>query len=309
MAKLPRGIAPMKAVSGTLPHASDDGWVYEVKWDGFRTLAFVHAGVLELQSSNLLDVTARWPSFAPLAAAVHADDAVLDGEVVAFGDDGRPSFGRLARGEGGVTFMAFDLLALNGQDTTGLTLEQRRRLLEQVLEPGERWTVSPQYDDGEVLARVTADNGMEGVMAKRRDSIYVPGKRSPSWRKVKHRLRQELVVGGWSEGDNARAGSFGSLALGVYDGERLRFAGSVGSGFDTAMLAKLTVMLREREIAACPFDPPPPRLALTRPHWVRPELIAEVAFAEWTDDGMVRQASFQGLRDDKDPRSVVREHS
>ena len=307
MARMARGIAPMKAVTGTLPPASDDSWVYEVKWDGFRTLVFVDRGTLRLQSSNLIDVTARWPDLAPLADAVHADDAVLDGEVVAFGNDGRPSFGRLARGDGAVTFVAFDLLSLNGQDTTGLTLDQRRRLLEQVLEPGDRWVVSPRYDDGEVLARVTAESGMEGVMAKRRDSLYVPGKRSPSWRKVKHRLRQELVVGGWSEGDRGRAGSFGSLALGVYEDDRLRFAGSVGSGFDAAMLARLTAMLREREITACPFDPPPPRIALTRPHWIRPELVAEVAFAEWTDDGMVRQASFQGLRDDKDPRDVVRE--
>jgi bifunctional non-homologous end joining protein LigD len=135
----------------------------------------------------------------------------------------------------------------------------------------------------------------------------VPGKRSPSWRKVKHRPRQELVVGGWSEGENARASTFGSLALGVYEGDRLVFAGSVGSGFDAATLADLTARLREREVAACPFDPPPPRGALTRPHWVRPDLVAEVAFAEWTVDGMVRQASFQGWRDDKDARTVVRE--
>ena len=307
MAPVPWGIAPMKAASGTLPPPGDAGWVYEVKWDGFRTLVFVRAGAVRLQSSNRLDVTARWPGLAALGAAVHADDVVLDGEVVAFGDDGRPSFGRLARGDGAVTFMAFDLLSLNGQDTTGLTLDQRRRLLEQVLEPGDRWAVSPRYDDGEVLARVTAESGMEGVMAKRRDSLYVPGKRSPAWRKVKHRLRQELVVGGWSEGDRGRAGSFGSLALGVYEGDRLRFAGSVGSGFDAPMLARLTSMLEEREVSACPFDPPPARIALTRPHWIRPDLVAEVAFAEWTDDGMVRQASFQGLRNDKDPREVVRE--
>ena len=307
MAPVPWGIAPMKAASGTLPPPGDAGWVYEVKWDGFRTLVFVRAGAVRLQSSNRLDVTARWPDLAALGGAVHAEDAVLDGEVVVLAPDGRPSFGRVARGDGPVTFMAFDLLALNGQDTTRLTLEQRRRLLEQVLDPGDNWLVSPQYDDGEALARATAAQGLEGVMAKRRDSTYVPGRRSPSWRKVKHRLRQELVVGGWSAGEGNRAGSFGSLALGVHEGDRLRFAGSVGTGFDARALAMIGPLLHALATDACPFDPVPPKGALTRPRWVRPELVAEVAFAEWTDDGIVRHASFQGLRDDKDPRQVVRE--
>ena len=307
MAPVAWGIAPMKAVSGTLPPPGDDAWVYEVKWDGYRTLVFVRDGGLRLQSSNRLDVTGRWPELGTLADAVQATDAVLDGEVVVLGDDGRPSFGRLARGDGAATFMAFDLLALNGHDTTGLTLTQRRQLLGQVLEPGPHWVLSPQYDDGEALARVTAAEGIEGVMAKRRDGRYLPGKRSPTWRKIKHRLRQELVIGGWSEGDGARAGTFGSLALGVYDGGRLRFAGSVGTGFDTPMLTDLTTRLAALASASCPFDPPPPRVALTRPHWVRPELVAEVAFAEWTDDAIVRHASFQGLRDDKPPIEVRRE--
>ena len=156
-------------------------------------------------------------------------------------------------------------------------------------------------------ARVTSAQGLEGVMAKRRDSRYVPGRRSPAWRKVKHRLRQELVVGGWSPGEGNRAGAFGSLALGVYEGDRLRFAGAVGSGFDARTLDSIGALLAERPIDACPFDPAPARAALHRPRWVRPDLVAEVAFAEWTDDGIVRQASFQGLRDDKDPRTVVRE--
>jgi bifunctional non-homologous end joining protein LigD len=307
MSPVPWGIAPMKAASGALPPASDAGWVYEVKWDGFRTLVFVDRGAVRLQSSNLLDVTARWPDLAAIGAAVDSDSAVLDGEVVAFTDDGRPSFGRLARGEGPVMFVAFDLLALNGHDTTALPLEQRRRLLDELLEPGDRWTVSPQYDDGEALARATAAQGLEGVMAKRRDSRYVPGKRSPSWRKVKHRLRQEFVIGGWSPGSGNRTTTFGSLALGVYDGAQLRFAGAVGTGFDAKTLATLQALLAERTVDGCPFDPPPPKGALTRPRWTTPDLVAEVEFAEWTDDGIVRHSSFQGLRDDKDPRLVVRE--
>ncbi len=299
----------MKAVAGTLPVAAVEDWLFEVKWDGFRTLAFIDDGEVWLQSSNLLDATGKWPALAGLASSVHAASAVLDGEVVVFDDEGRPSFGRLARGDGTPTFVVFDLLALNGTDLTGLTLEQRRHLLEQAFEPGERWVLSPTYDDGAALAAATAARGMEGVVAKRRDSRYVPGKRSTSWRKIKHRLRQELVVGGWQEGDRGRAGTFGSLAVGVYDDEgRLRFCGAVGTGFDDKTLQRLTALLRERADDRCPFDPPPTRQQLpSRPHWVRPELVAEVEFAEWTDDHIIRHASFQGLRDDKDPRQVVRE--
>jgi bifunctional non-homologous end joining protein LigD len=307
MAPVPWGIAPMKAASGPLPPATDEGWVYEVKWDGFRTLVFVDGGRVRLQSSNRLDVTTRWPDLAEVGPAVHAESAVLDGEVVALLDDGRPSFGALVRGEGPVMFMAFDLLALNGHDTTGLPLEQRRHLLTEVLEPGDRWALSPQYDDGEALARATEAQGLEGVMAKRRGSPYVAGKRSPTWRKVKHRRRQEFVVGGWSPGEGNRSTSFGSLALGVYEGGRLRFAGAVGTGFDARTLTSLQQLLAERPVDACPFDPPPPKAALRRPRWVRPDLVAEVEFAEWTHDGIVRHSSFQGLRDDKDPHEVVRE--
>ena len=302
-----RGIAPMKAVAGTLPVNTANEWVFEVKWDGFRTIAFIDGGVARLQSSNLLDATHKWPALAGLADAVHATSAVLDGEVVVFDDAGRPSFGRLARGEGTPTFVVFDLLALNGVDTTELTLAQRRSLLEQAFEPGPHWLLSPQYDDGAALAAATEARGMEGVMAKRRDSRYVPGKRSPSWRKVKHRLRQELVIGGWQAGEGNRSNTFASLIVGVHDAGRLRFCGAVGTGFDERALRTLTALLAERATDVCPFEPRPDRTKVTRPRWVTPDLVCEVAFAEWTDDHIIRHAAFVGLRDDKDPRDVVRE--
>ena len=330
------GIAPMKASSGDLPAADDDRWWYEVKWDGYRTLVFVDGGTVRLQSSNQIDVTKRWPELAAIGAAINADSAVLDGEVAVLDDAGRPDFGRLARGEGPASFLAFDLLALNGTDTMGLPLEQRRRLLEQVLEPGDRWGISPMHDDGVALLAVTDAAGMEGVMAKRRDSLYVPGKRSAMWRKVKHRRRQEFVIVGWQAGEGNRTATFASLILAVVDnhprprvlaldvvveqpiptpkrglgrqtGARLRFCGSVGSGFDERTLRALTATLKSRARRDCPLVALPPKGAVTGPRWVEPGLVAEVAFAEWTVDGIIRHASFLGLRDDKPWTEVVRE--
>jgi len=334
------GIAPMKASSGDLPPAADDRWWYEVKWDGYRTLVFVDDGAVRLQSSNLIDVTKRWPELSAIGSAVNADSAVLDGEVAVLDDAGRPDFGRLARGEGPVSFLAFDLLAVNGTDTMGLPLEHRRRLLEQVLEPGDRWGISPMHDDGVALLAVTDAAGMEGVMAKRRDSVYLPGKRSAVWRKVKHRRRQEFVIVGWQAGEGNRTGTFGSLILAVVDddhslpklaseaapsgpdltpkrgdgaaaraaaGVPLRFCGSVGSGFDERTLRSLTALLNARSRRDCPLVALPPKGAVTGPRWVEPGLVAEVAFAEWTIDGIIRHASFLGLRDDKSWTEVVRE--
>ena len=333
----------MKAVPGDLPH-DESGWGFEVKWDGYRAIVFVDAAArppLRVQSSNGLDLTARWPELAAITGEVNAGSAVLDGEVVVFEDGGRTSFGRLARGDGAATFVAFDVLEVNGTDTTGLPLVQRRRLLEQLLESSACVVVSPLHDDGHALAAATAAAGMEGIVAKRLDSRYVAGKRSPAWRKIKHRRRQEFVVVGWQESDRARSSTFASLILAVNEpaasdvadavgpvGEvgpvdevdpvgstaatsagatNLRYCGSVGTGFDAVTLATLRRRLDALAVAVAPLVTLPAKAAVTRPHWVRPELVAEVEFAEWTDDAIIRHASYLGLRDDKAVHEVVRE--
>ena len=175
----------MKAASGELP-ASDEGWGFEVKWDGYRTLAWIVAGKLVLQSSNRIDVTAKWPHLGGLAEHVNAESAVIDGEVVCLDGDGVAHFEWLQKGKHPTTFVAFDVLAVNGQDTMALPFEQRRRLLEQIIEPGAHWQISELHTgpgSGAALAETTQAMGAEGVMAKRLSSPYVPGKRSPHWRK------------------------------------------------------------------------------------------------------------------------------
>ena len=297
----------MKAVAGGLP-ISDDGWAYEVKWDGYRTIAWVAGGSLMLQSSNLIDVTAKWPSLSSLAQHVNAEGVVLDGEVACFDEQGRTRFEWLQQGTKPVTFVIFDVLAVNGQETMGLPYEQRRTLLSSLVEPGGPWIV-PDYvtgtGKGAELSELTRAAGAEGIMAKRLDSIYVPGKRATTWRKIKHRHEQEFVIGGFTVGTGARESTFGSLTLGYYEGDELRFAGTAGSGLNQATLDKLFRWMKAHPLTACPFTPRPPRETVRESIWCEPLLVAQCAFAEWTEEGVMRHPVFLGLRDDKDPRDVT----
>jgi bifunctional non-homologous end joining protein LigD len=299
-------ISPMKAVSGTLP--ADDGWAYELKWDGYRTIAFLSGGRVRLQSTTQRDVSARYPELDGLADGLHGRRAVIDGEVVVLTDAGVPRFELLQRHERPAAYVAFDLLSLEGNDTIELPYEQRRRLLLDAFEAGPgRIVPNHQIGDGASLLQVTAEQGLEGIMAKRLDSRYLLGRRSPAWRKVKNRRRQELVIGGFTAGGGNRSGVFGALLVGYHEAGRLHFAGGVGTGYDRALLDQLTGHFRSLVTRTCPFDPPPPRSYVRDATWVEPTLVAEVAFAEWTSEGIVRQASFVGLRDDKDAADVVRE--
>jgi bifunctional non-homologous end joining protein LigD len=211
-----------------------------------------------------------------------------------------------------VTYVVFDLLHLDGNDLTGLPLSDRRRLLAQVLEPGPRWRTSPVQDDGAALLDAANAQGLEGVVAKREDSRYEPGARVRTWLKVKVRLHQEVVVGGWIPGEGNRAGRIGALLVGVHDrpgdGGPLRYAGRVGTGFTEAELARLAERFAPLTVAECPFDPPPPRPDVVRgATWLRPELVAEVAYGEWTGDHRLRHPSYLGLRIDKDADQVTRD--
>ena len=289
-------VEPMNATLGSLPgEADDDHWAYEIKWDGYRTIAFVDDGALRLQSRRLLDVTAKYPEVAALPRAVNAGRAVLDGELVCFDDTGRPSFEALQRHDTQAVFHVFDVLSVDATGTIALPYEQRRELLSGLVEPAANWLVpAHRIGDGAALVAATAARGLEGVMAKRLGSTYTPGKRTKEWRKIKNRIRAEVVIGGYSAGSGNRGGTFGALLVGRRaDDGRLSFAGGVGTGFNQTTLELLRAELRARRTDSCPFDPPPPREYLRdKPTWVKPELVAEIELTEFTNIGLVRQSSF-----------------
>ena len=288
-------VEPMKAVLGTLPH-DDDAWAYEVKWDGYRALAHIDEGSVRLQSGSGRDVTATYPELASLADGVLAGRAILDGELVVFDDEGVPRFELMQRHAHQVVFHVFDVLHLDGHDTIELPYEDRRRLLAQAVEPGSNWLVpTHQVGDGAELLEATGAQGLEGVMAKRLGSTYQPGRRSPNWRKVKHRRQAEVVIGGYTAGTGNRAATFGALLVGRWDGGRLAFAGGVGTGFDQVTLETLARHLGDLATDECPFDPPPPASYRRGATWVDPVLTASIEIAEFTNEGFVRHASFVDL--------------
>lgn len=290
-------VAPMKASLGTLP-PDDERWAYEVKWDGYRTLAFVDDGAVRLQSTNLHDVTGSYPELAELATGVHAGTAVLDGELVVLDESGRPRFELMQRHEHEVVYQVFDVLRVDDHDTIGLPYEDRRRLLDQLVDAGANWLVpAHRVGGGAELLAVTGERGLEGVMAKRLGSTWTPGKRTPNWRKIKHRRCVDVVIGGFTRGDGNRSTTFGSLLVGRWDGDRLAFAGGVGTGFGQVLLESLAAALRDIEIGECPFDPAPPVSYRRSATWVAPELTATIEITEFTNDGLVRHASFVELQE------------
>ncbi len=296
-------VAPMKATMTSLPEGP--GWAFEVKWDGYRTLVHLLAEhpqrPVRLQSTAGKDVTARWPELHAIAGSVHARSAILDGELVVLDDEGRPRFELVQQSGVGTPREAvlylFDVLQVDGIDTVDAAYEDRRRLLDELVEPGPNWMV-PAYrvGDGAALLAATAEQGLEGVIAKRLGSRYRPGTRSKDWRKVKNRQQVTLRIGGFTHGSGNRAGTFGALLVGRPgpDGA-LAFAGGVGTGFDQRTLESLGAALRELQTQHCPFDPPPPPAVRRTATWVEPVLSAEVEIAEFTNDGLVRHASFVRL--------------
>ena len=310
---MPATIAPMRATSSDDLPDDGDRWGFEIKWDGFRTLAFVAGGSLRLQSRKLLDSTNEFPHLAPLAGATGGHEVVLDGEVCALDDQGRSRFDLLqqrSRLEVPVVYLIFDLLYLDGRLLLRSPYVERRGLLASLDLGGAAWSVPTHHvGDGPALLEASRQRGLEGLVAKRLDSRYEPGRRSRSWIKVKNRRRQELVVGGWLPGRGAREGGLGALLVGYHEGGSLRYAGRVGTGFSDAELGRLEARLRARARDTSPFVPPPalPGEVRRRGRFVAPDLVVEVAFMEWTPGPTLRAPVYLGSRDDKPAREVVRE--
>jgi bifunctional non-homologous end joining protein LigD len=301
-------------------------FVYEPKYDGVRTLAYVTPGhpvpAVHLYSRLGNDKTSQFPGIARALgryAAKLRQPVVLDGEIVALDPRGRPtSFqhlqGRIHRksvadqDDAPSAFIAFDLLRDGPHDLRGMTLVARRAALERVFgDPGSPLLrLSPQVArDGRDLYRDALAQGWEGLIVKRSSSKYLSGRRSTDWMKLKLIREQEFVVGGWTEPRGTRS-HFGALILGVHEGRRLVYVGHVGSGFDEAELGRVTSALKRLATKASPFDVEPPATNET-PHWVKPTLVVQVKFTEWTDDGRLRHPTYLGMRDDVKPASVVRE--
>ena len=311
-------LKPMLARSGSLP-PREEQFGFEVKWDGIRTLMFSDHGHVELRGRNGTDFTSRYPEVRDLGRSLGSRRIVLDGEVVAFDEDGRPSFERLQSrmhlaSDSAVrrrmrdipaTYVIFDLLYLDGHSAMRLPYGERRELLGELELNGPAWR-TPAYHrgEGQALLDATRDLGIEGIVAKKLDCPYTPGARASHWIKVKNVHTQDVVIGGWTTGEGGRSSSLGSLAVGVMEGDELRYAGKVGTGFTEQTLALLKRELDPLRSDTSPFSGrQPPKGTI----FVEPRLVAHVEFREWTKSGTLRAPSFKGLRPDVSPQECVRE--
>jgi bifunctional non-homologous end joining protein LigD len=319
---MPAEIHPMLATSIDQPFDGAD-WLFEIKWDGYRAVAFIDNGKVRLVSRNQNELTARYPELKDLAKSIKAKTAILDGEVVALDEQGRPSFSLMQQRTGfrpggrrgptnadvPVLYYAFDLLYLDGYDWRKLPLAGRKEKLASILIPGDSVRFSDHYErQGKALFEMAKERGLEGILAKKRDSIYEE-RRSSEWLKIKIRHRLEAVIGGYTQPEGSRA-NFGSVVLGLYDKQgRLIHVGQAGSGFNQTSLAEIWKMLKKRGTSQKPFYGDVE--ALRKVFWVKPELVAEIEYAEWTDGASggsgpkLRATVFLGLRDDKEPKECL----
>ncbi len=320
---MPERLVPMLAKAGRKLAPDDDRWSYEIKWDGVRALAYSEPGRIRFESRNRNDISAAYPELKALNRALSSHRAILDGEIVAFEQSDshppRPSFGRLqgrmhiaseaaARRrmkDTPVHYMVFDLLWLDGHSLMDEPyVERRARLMELELQGAHWQTPDHVVGNGAAVLAASLANGLEGIVAKRLDSPYLPGRRSPCWLKVKNVVREDVVVGGWipsRPSQGKRRERIGALLVGVADDGRLRYAGRVGTGFTEAELDRLAKLLEQRDDSPFEGDPRPPRGAV----WVQPTRVAEVEFTEWTSDGMMRHPSYKGLREEAPPSAFL----
>ncbi len=315
---IPPDIEPMLAVHGSLP-ADQTQYTFEYKWDGVRVLSYFGAGGYRLVARSGTDVTARYPELADLAKAVDDRGAVLDGEIVSFDDNGRPDFGRLqqrmhlndARSiarlsqSEPVFYVLFDILFADGKSLLDQPYTRRRAILEELTLIGSHWQVTPAHvGEGTAMLAAARQNQLEGLVAKRLDSPYRPGKRSDDWLKIKIIQRQEFVVAGWVPERTGTTGRIGALLVGYYDCDgKLKYAGKVGTGLSAADHAPLLQKLGRGTGVASPFTGPVPAGAL----FSNKPLMAEIEYRRWPARGLLQQAAFKGLRTDKPARDVIRE--
>ncbi|MGD1023766.1 MAG: non-homologous end-joining DNA ligase [Candidatus Sulfotelmatobacter sp.] len=319
---MPTAIHPMLATSIDKPFDGSE-WLFEIKWDGYRAVAFIENGKVRLVSRNQNELTQRYPELKDLPQFVKAKNAILDGEVVALDEQGRASFSLMQQrtgfrpgGRRGATnadvpvlYYAFDLLYLDGYDWRRVALEERKKKLASLLVAGDALRYSDHYEQqGKALFEIARKKGLEGILAKKRDSIYQE-RRSSEWLKIKITHRLECVIGGYTEPEGSRA-HFGSIVLGLYDKQgRLIHVGQAGSGFDQRSLEEVWKLLKKRESKKNPFYGEVE--ALRKVYWVKPEMVAEIEYAEWTDGTMngagpkLRAPVFLGLREDKDPKECT----
>jgi bifunctional non-homologous end joining protein LigD len=312
----------MLAVAGDLPR--DDGqWAFEMKWDGIRAIAHLADGGVTLVTRTGRDVSGTYPELQTMAAGLAGHTAVLDGEIVAFGGAAWPSFEVLQQrmnvaspsqvrqlaAEIPVTYLAFDLLVIDDEVLIDRPYRDRRARLDELGFEGSNWQTPPAFIgvSGTDVQAVSRQHALEGVMAKRLESRYEPGKRSAGWRKIKNVHRQEFVVGGWQPGEGNRQNLIGSLIVGVNEPSGLVFAGHVGTGFTQATLVKLTSLLGPLRRATSPFGATVPPEYARGAVWVEPAVVVEARFGQWTNSGRLRAASYLGIRTDVDPATVVRE--
>jgi bifunctional non-homologous end joining protein LigD len=319
---MPTTIHPMLAESIAKPF-DDPDWLFEIKWDGYRAIAFIENGEVRLVSRNQNELTARYPELKDMPDFIKAKTAILDGEVVALDADGRASFSLMQQRTGfrpggkraaekadvPVLYYAFDVLYLDGYDWRRVPLEERKKKLASTLEPGDSLRYSDHYEaQGKALFEIARDKKLEGILAKKRNSYYEE-RRSREWLKIKIRQQMECVIGGYTDPEGTRA-HFGSLVLGLYDEqEHLIHVGQVGSGFDQKLLTEISKVLGKMETKKNPFYGEVE--ALRKVSWVKPELVAEIEYAEWTEGAntgsgpKLRAPVFLGLRDDKDPKECT----
>jgi len=313
-------VQPMLAVS-TEEHFNGKEWLFEIKWDGYRAVSFIQNGNVRLVSRNQNDLTAQFSELKSLTASVRARQAILDGEVVALDEEGRASFslmqqrtgfrkyGQRVAGERGIAivYYVFDVIYADGYDLRKVSLEERKAVLQKILVAGDGVRYSDHYpEQGLALFEVAKQKGLEGIVAKRRESCYEE-RRTREWMKIKITKTLEAVIGGYTEPEGSRK-YFGSLVLGLYnDKKQLVHVGQAGTGFDQKLLKSVFDVVKEREVAKSPFHG---LVDAKKVHWVKPELVAEIKFGEWThetsDGGLkLRAPVFIGLREDKDPKECV----
>jgi bifunctional non-homologous end joining protein LigD len=293
----------MLASAGRVSDSED--WAFEMKWDGYRALAHCNGADVRLISRSGQDMSKTYPRVIEALSKLDLADAVIDGELVAFGRNGAPSFNALQNGTAPVSYLAFDLLVLDGTEVTGVPYDARRHALEELdIDDGKVVRVPPSFE-GTLTEAVEASEslGLEGIVAKRRDSTYRAGTRSSAWIKLKHVRAAEAVIVGWRPGEGARASTIGSLLLAAPNGDGLTYVGRVGTGFSDRALEELSTKLSRIE-RKTPAVSDVPRDVARQAHWVRPELVGEVTYGEITPDGRLRHPVWKGLRPDKSPSDL-----